>query len=301
MNGVLVVDKPKDFTSFDVAAIVRKLCKTKKVGHTGTLDPMATGVLPILIGNAAKAQQFMPDHSKEYIAELRFGIETDTLDITGNVLKEINSSVKATDMRRILPEFVGDLMQVPPMYSAIKKDGKRLYELAREGIVLELDPRPITVHKLEMTDFNEQEQKATVRVLCSQGTYIRSICRDIGAMLGCGAVMTQLRRICACGFGEHQAYSLNKLREDGFNIEACIMPTESLFFSYDVVNVSPAQTARFKNGGSLALDRLHSLKDAEDKAIMRVYSANNEFIGLGKISEAENSLKFLKLFCNNTD
>lgn len=301
MNGVLIVDKPQGFTSFDAAAIIRKLCKTKKVGHTGTLDPMATGVLPILIGNAAKAQKFMPDHSKEYIAELRFGIETDTLDITGNVLSKLNTSVTAEDMQKILPSFVGDLMQVPPMYSAIKKDGKRMYELAREGIVLKLDPRPITIHELEMTDFNEQEQKATVRVSCSQGTYIRSICRDIGDALGCGAVMTQLRRTRACGFSEHQAYSLEKLREDGFNVEACIMPTESLFSSYDTVKVSPAQTARFKNGGSLALERLHSLKDAKNEAIMRVYSANNEFIGLGKITESENSLKFLKLFCNNTD
>lgn len=301
MNGVLIVDKPQGFTSFDVAAIVRKLCKTKKVGHTGTLDPMATGVLPILIGNAAKAQQFMPDHSKEYIAELCFGIETDTLDITGNVLTKRRTSVTAEDMQNILSSFVGDLMQIPPMYSAIKKDGKRMYELAREGIVLELDPRPITVHELDMTDFNEQEQKATIRVLCSQGTYIRSICRDIGAMLGCGAVMSQLRRTRACGFSENQAYSLDRLREEGFNIEDCIMPTESLFSSYGTVKVSSAQTARFKNGGSLALDRLHSLNSAGDGAIMRVYSSNNEFIGLGKITQTENSLKFLKLFCNNTD
>ena len=298
MNGVLIVDKPQDFTSFDVVAVVRKLFKTKKVGHTGTLDPMATGVLPVLIGNATKAQQFMPDHTKEYIAQIRLGLVTDTLDKTGRIISDIRSNVNEAQFREILTKFTGDIMQTPPMYSAVKIDGKRLYELAREGKSVDVPPRPVTIYKLELISFNEALQTAQIKVACSSGTYIRSLCADIGSMLGCGAALTELRRTRACGFDLSSAYTLEELKNlaASNSIFECVAPVESLFSDYESVKVSNAQTFRFKNGGGLDLDRLKSLSTTINGAIIRVYASDGTFIGLGKISKSKNELSFLKLF-----
>lgn len=298
MNGVLIVDKPQGFTSFDVAAVIRRLCKTKKVGHTGTLDPMATGVLPILIGNAAKAQQFMPDHTKEYIADIKLGMMTDTLDITGRVIRETHPNVSKAQFQAVLPKFTGDLMQKPPMYSAVKIDGKRLYELAREGKSVDVPPRPITVYKLELLSFSESAQTAQIRVDCSSGTYIRSICADIGDMLGCGAALSALRRTRACGFdltSAHTVEELKTLAESGGIIE-CVAPVESIFTDYGRISVSDAQAFRFKNGSGLDLNRLKMQSIPTDGEIIRVYSQNGTFIGLGRISKSKNELSFLKLF-----
>lgn len=295
MNGLLIVNKPTDFTSFDVVAVLRKLCGTKKIGHTGTLDPMAIGVLPILIGSAAKAQQFMPDHDKEYIAALHFGIETDTLDITGKIISEKPSDVSLNDLTEALTHFRGNIMQVPPMYSAIKKDGKRLYELAREGITAYIPPRPVTIHELELLSFNQNEQTAEIRVLCSKGTYIRSICRDIGLFLGYGAVMTSLCRTRACGFSLEDSYTLEQLREAS-DITKLIIPTENLFNIYRSVSVTSAQAARFKNGGNLDIARISRFDIDNDNELIRVYEHDGGFIGLGKVSTALNELCFQKLF-----
>ena len=200
MNGVIVIDKPADFTSFDVIAVVRRLTGQRKTGHTGTLDPNATGVLPVLLGAATKAQDRIPNHDKSYLAQFRLGLTTDTLDIWGEVKTETPCCVTEDDVRSLLPRFSGEIMQVPPMYSALKKDGQRLYDLARKGVEVEREARPVTVYRLELVSFNSETQTGELAVSCSKGTYVRTLIDDIGQALGVGAVMTALRRTEACGF-----------------------------------------------------------------------------------------------------
>lgn len=295
MNGILIVNKPQGFTSFDAVALVRKATGQRKVGHCGTLDPNATGVLPVLLGSATKAQDILPNHNKEYFAELKFGIETDTLDIWGKVLKSQPSRVTAEDFEKALCAFRGDIMQVPPMYSALKQNGKRLYDLAREGIEVKREPRPVTVYSLTALSFSEKEQNAAISVSCSKGTYIRSLISDIGKAVGTGAVMTSLQRSSACGYTLSQALNITELSSlSPIEIEKNLMPTESLFEAYPCVSVSRLQATRFTNGGALDLARLHSLPVgicADD--ILRV-KHENRFLGLGKICDSQ--LKIFKLF-----
>lgn len=295
MNGILIVNKPMDFTSFDAVAVTRKASKQKKIGHCGTLDPNATGVLPVLLGAATKAQDILPNHDKEYVAELKFGIETDTLDIWGEVIKEEQSNVTKEQFEEILKNFRGEIMQVPPMYSALKKDGQRLYDLARQGIEVKREARPVTVYSLTAEDFSEENQTAKIRVSCSKGTYIRSLIDDIGKALGTFAVMTALQRTSACGFTLKNAITIEELKSlTPEEIKAGLLPIERLFDSYREVTVSPAQATRFKNGGALGLERLRSLpKDSTDGEIFRV-KHEDKFLGLGIIKETE--LKIYKNF-----
>ena len=293
MNGIIVIDKENGYTSFDVVAKMRRICGEKKIGHTGTLDPMATGVLPILIGNATKAQSLLPESDKEYEATFSFGITTDTLDITGKVLSQTESNVKSEDLETVLPQFRGDIMQLPPMYSAVSKDGVRLYELARKGLVTEREARPITVYKLDLLNFDEQLQSAQILVKCSKGTYIRSICDDIGQALGCGAVMTSLRRVTACGYTLDDAITLEKAKELSENgmLEEYLRPTESVFACYPSVKVTEAQAVRFKNGGGLMLSRTDVDDNSENGAYYRVYNSSDVFLGLGYVKKEELSVK----------
>lgn len=212
MNGILVIDKPKDHTSFDIVAIVRRLSRQKKVGHTGTLDPMATGVLPLLLGTATRAQSLVPDTDKEYVASFQMGVSTDTQDITGTVLSQRKVSVDRARLEDVLPRFRGEILQVPPMFSAVQKNGVRLYDLARKGITVDREARPICIHKLILLEYEEKIGKGTLQVECSKGTYIRTLCHDIGEALGCGAVMTELRRTTACGFSLSDSISLEEAR-----------------------------------------------------------------------------------------
>ena len=209
MNGVLVVDKPADYTSFDVVAVVRRLAGREKTGHTGTLDPMATGVLPILLGKATRAASLLEDTSKEYRAEFAFGYATDTQDSTGEVLARSDVRVTKDALLAALPHFRGNILQEPPMYSAVRKDGKRLYELARQGITVEREKRPVTIETLECIRFDEASQTGALEVRCSKGTYIRTLCADIAAALGTYGVMTALRRTSACGFSLEDAVPLD--------------------------------------------------------------------------------------------
>lgn len=298
MNGIIVIDKENGYTSFDVVAKMRRICGEKKIGHTGTLDPMATGVLPILIGNATKAQSLLPESDKEYEATLRFGITTDTLDITGKVLSQTESNVKSEDLEAVLPQFRGDIMQLPPMYSAVSKDGVRLYELARKGLVTEREARPITVYKLDLLNFDEQLQSAQILVKCSKGTYIRSICDDIGQALGCGAVMTSLRRVTACGYTLDDAITLEKAKELSENgmLEEYLRPTESVFACYPSVKVTEAQAVRFKNGGGLMLSRTDVDDSSENGAYYRVYNSSDVFLGLGYVNKEKEELSVKKQF-----
>ena len=298
MNGVIVIDKPADFTSFDVIAVVRRLTGQRKTGHTGTLDPNATGVLPVLLGAATKAQDRIPNHDKSYLAQFRLGLTTDTLDIWGEVKTETPCCVTEDDVRSLLPRFSGEIMQVPPMYSALKKDGQRLYDLARKGVEVEREARPVTVYRLELVSFDSETQTGELAVSCSKGTYVRTLIDDIGQALGVGAVMTALRRTEACGFTLSDCVTLERLRQlcgEGV-ADSVLLPTDSLFAVYPKLTVSDAQATRFSNGGALDLSRTALKNTAEDGAICRVYAKSSRFLGLGRVCTGENLLKIEKLF-----
>ena len=297
MNGVIVIDKPAGFTSFDVIAVVRKLTGQRKAGHTGTLDPNATGVLPVLLGSATRAQDLIVNHDKEYLAGFQFGMTTDTLDIWGEVKSRRESQVTREQAEAALEGFRGEISQVPPMYSAVKKDGQRLYDLARKGVEVERTARRVTVYKLELLSFDEAAQSGKLLVRCSKGTYIRSLIDDWGAALGCGAVMTALRRSFACGYTLGDCVTLDQLRElsESGSVEERLLPVESLFTVYPVVKVSQAQAKRFTNGAALDLARTAlKNKPVPDKTVYRVKDPSGAFLGLGITSDGV--MKIYKLF-----
>lgn len=297
MNGIIVIDKPQQFTSFDVVAVMRGLCGTKKVGHTGTLDPMATGVLPVLIGSATKAQDLTPDSEKEYVAGFRLGVVTDTEDSTGAVKATFPVTVDEKALTSALSHFRGEIMQTPPMYSAIQKNGVRLYDLARKGIEVEREPRPVTIHTLELLEYHPAEGEGVFRVRCSKGTYVRTLCADLGKLLGCGGVMTTLRRTAACGYTLEDSIPLDeakRLKAEG-SLEQKLRPVDSLFAEYQALTVTGPQAKRFQNGGTLALERTGAQKEP-DGAKLRVYDPEKRFLGLGQVNREKNELSILKLF-----
>ena len=284
MNGILILDKPQGFTSFDAVAVLRGLAREKKIGHTGTLDPMATGVLPVLLGRAAKALNFLPDTDKEYTAAFRLGERRDTGDITGQEALEA-----------ALPAFRGEILQVPPMYSAVSVGGKRLYELARKGLEVERQARPVTVSALELLSYDAQSREGRLRVACSKGTYIRVLIEDIAKAAGSCGTMTALRRVRACGFGEGDARSLEELKAlaaEG-RLEEALLPVERLFGEYPAVWVSPAQAQRFQNGGALDLARLRRVPP---EGLCRVKGPQGLFLGLGRVEPEAGQLRFVKSF-----
>lgn len=299
MNGVLLIDKPQEFTSFDVVAVVRRITGQKKIGHTGTLDPNATGVLVVLLGTATKAQDLILNHDKSYIADFRLGMTTDTLDIWGSVTSENHSEVYREDIMRIIPDFTGEIEQLPPMFSAVQKNGQRLYDLARQGVEVEREKRRVTVYSLELLDFDEKEQCGRLAISCSKGTYVRTIIDDIGARLGCGAVMTGLRRTSACGFELNDCITLDNAKQlatDGL-LEARLLSVESLFEGLRFVRISQAQAKRFSNGGALDLERTAlSRLGCENGELFRVKDSEGGFLGLGIADRDSGLLKIHKLF-----
>lgn len=299
MNGVILIDKPKEFTSFDVIAVMRKLCKQKKAGHTGTLDPNATGVLPVLLGCATKAQDLIENHDKTYIADFKLGMTSDTLDIWGNVTENEKPHIVREKFENTLENFVGEIEQIPPMFSAIQINGQRLYDLARKGIAVERESRKVTVYNETLLDFDAENQSGQIEVSCSKGTYIRTIIDDIGKALGCGAVMSGLRRTKACGFSIDECITLEKAKELAENgtLESRLISTERLFMNYEQILVSEAQAKRFKNGGALDMGRT-ALKNRElvDGKRYRVKSRDGEFLGLGIVDLQNGAIKVLKLF-----
>ncbi len=299
MNGVLLIDKPQDFTSFDVIAVIRRLAGQKKIGHTGTLDPNATGVLVVLMGNATKAQDLIVNHDKTYIAQFKLGVTTDTLDIWGKVTGEKKSSMTSEDIQNIIPEFTGEISQLPPMFSAVQTNGRRLYDLARQGIEVERDSRRVTVYSLEMLEFDENTQSGKLRVACSKGTYIRTLIDDIGKKLGVGAVMTGLRRTSACGFDIADCITLDNARElaESCALEKRLLTVESLFECFGELSITSAQARRFSNGGALDIDRTFLKQlDVKDGDIFRVKDRENNFLGLGIVDIESRLLKIYKLF-----
>lgn len=287
MTGIICLDKPRDMTSFMAVKRVSRLLGVKKAGHTGTLDPMATGVLVIMLGHCTRFIELLPEHKKSYTARVKLGITTDTLDITGKVLSESRVNVSLEELLLVSNRFKGELLQTPPMYSALKKDGERLYDLARKGIEVEREQRKITVESLEIRDFDGVE--FTMDVTCSAGTYIRSLCDDIGKALGCGAVMTELRRTEANGFRIENSVTLEELERliGENNAESVITSVEKALMSYPEITVSRPQANRFHNGGALDCNRLHG---NFKPGVYRVYSPDKVLLGLGEISEDKNEL-----------
>ena len=290
MDGILCIDKPEGMTSFLVVAIVRRLLGEKKVGHAGTLDPNATGVLPILVGRGTKLLDHLPCHDKCYTATLRFGAVSDTLDVWGEVEKTGQPLPTRAAVEAALSAFRGDILQVPPMTSALKKDGVRLYELARQGIEVEREARPVTIYELELLDYNEKEGLLTLSCHCSSGTYIRTLCDDLGRVLGCGAVMTALRRTMAAGFPLTDCITIDEAKAlaESSTLAHRLLPLENALFAYPAITVSTAQAARFRNGGALALDRLK----AKVEGPVRVYDPDGACIALGTPADGE-----LKMTC----
>lgn len=303
MNGVLILDKPAGFTSFDAVAVVRKLSHERKIGHTGTLDPMATGVLPLLLGRAAKALDLLPDTDKVYRAEFKLGERRDTGDVTGKVVETTEAKITREMLENALPAFRGEIMQTPPMYSAVSVNGQRLYDLARKGVEVDRPARSVQVFQLELTAFDEAAQTGSVTVSCSKGTYVRTLIEDFAKAAGTLGAMTALRRTAACGFKEEDATTLHDLEliAQGGELDILLRPIESLFLSYPAVTVSPAQANRFSNGGSLELTRLHISKNKlTDGVRLRVRDPEDAFLGLARVDRAAGELKFLKLFKEET-
>ena len=280
-----MLDKAAGVSSFQAASCLRRIYHEKKTGHTGTLDPIATGVLPVALGKATRFIDFLPDADKAYIARLRFGITTDTLDITGKVLTQREAAVSASSLEAALGAFRGDIMQVPPMYSAISVNGQRLYQLARKGVEIPREARPVHIYSLELT--NEYDGEFEIAVRCSKGTYIRSLISDLGESLGCGAVMTSLRRTEANGFRIEKARTEEQLQKAP---EAALLPIDHPFSSLPQVTVTEKQAQRFANGGELAADRV---KDLVETGRYRVYAPSGVFLGLGEYRAAEEPALFV--------
>ena len=290
-NGILVIDKPAGWTSMDVCAKLRGMFHEKRVGHAGTLDPMATGVLPVFIGRATRAVQFAAESDKEYIAGLKLGVVTNTQDATGEVLEERPVDVTGERLRAVLAQFTGDILQVPPMYSAVKVGGKKLYELARKGKEVERKPRPVTIHALELLDRPVAGEDFSLRVACSKGTYVRTLCHDVGQALGCGGCMSSLRRVKAAGFTLDDCVTLEAVQAamDRGEGESLLLPVDEYFArnGWEArVTVRPAAEKVLRSGGQAAAPGV--------EAECRVYSESGEFLGLGSGGGAR--LKLIKSF-----
>ena len=271
MNGIVIVDKPEGWTSQDVTARLRRVFNTRRIGHGGTLDPMATGVLPVFVGRATRGVEFFEHAEKTYEAALRLGITTDTEDTSGTVLQQRPVSVTESEFLGVLEQFRGEIQQIPPMYSALKVNGQKLCDLARKGKVVERQPRTITIFELTCLGF--AGDTARLRVRCSKGTYIRTLCKDIGAALGCGGCMAQLRRVQAGEYTATESVPLQTLLETE-NPEAFLRPVDTMFRNYPQVTLTEKQTLRCRNGNSFTV----ALADGT----YRAYSPQGEFLMLAK-------------------
>ena len=278
MNGIIIIDKPQEWTSNDVVSRLRRVFNTRRIGHGGTLDPMATGVLPVFVGRATRGVEFFEHAEKTYETVLRFGITTDTEDTTGKILTEQEVHLTREDVEGVLPNFRGDILQVPPMYSALKVNGQKLYDLARKGREVERQPRPITIHELTLLDFSGNEAK--LRVRCSKGTYIRTLCKGIGEALGCGGCMAELRRVQAGEYtleGSVPLYDLLKISEAGEDVEHLLRPVDSMFASTPKLALNQKQSRLVRNGNGFASDA--------EPGKYRVYSPEGEFLALCKCED----------------
>ena len=274
MNGIVIVDKPQGWTSQDVTARLRRVYATRRIGHGGTLDPMATGVLPVFVGRATRGVEFFEHAEKTYDTVLLLGRTTDTQDVTGATLAEKAVHLSPADIEKVLPRFRGDILQVPPMYSALKVNGKKLYELARKGQEVERQPRPITV--FELTNLGFDGTRLSLRVKCSKGTYIRTLCQDIGEALGCGGCMEALRRVRAGEYGIEDAVPLEQLLESE-TPERYLRGLDTMFAHCPAVTLTPNQEKRCRNGNPFS--------SPLPQGTYRAYSQSGEFLMLAKVED----------------
>lgn len=279
-NGVIIIDKEPGFTSHDVVAKMRGICGQKKIGHTGTLDPMATGVLPVCLGSGTKLCDMLTDRDKEYVTELLLGVETDTQDITGHMLVQRHVRAEEAEVRAACESFLGDYEQIPPMYSALKIDGKKLYELARAGKEVERKARPVRI--LEMDILECRLPVVKMRVVCSKGTYIRTLCADIGTRLGCGGTMQSLRRTAVGKFTLEKALTLGDLQQmkDRGRLEEAVLPVDSVFEDCPALHVSGENLRLLDNGNALYPGQTEEKTQHEPGQRVRFYRADGSFAGI---------------------
>ena len=293
MQGFLLLNKPSGITSFSAVSAVKRLAHEKRVGHTGTLDPMATGVLPIFLGRATALSSLMLDGDKRYKATIKLGVTTDTEDITGTVLSKKEVTVTNEELLKALENFRGKILQTPPMYSALKKDGVRLYDLARQGKTIEIPKREIEIFSIDLLSTLDDENCFAIDVKVSKGTYIRSLARDIGEFLGCGATLTALQRTNAGGFDIDECVSLQELNNE--NITDYIVNEEKAVMHLRALNVTEKQAIRFCNGGQLDFSRLHIENITENQLIRVRYQ--DKFLGIG-IADIPNNRLNIKCIIN---
>lgn len=318
LNGILIIRKEQDYTSNDVVTKLRGICHQKKIGHTGTLDPNAEGVLPVCLGNATKLCDMLTDRSKEYIAELTLGITTDTQDIWGQVLTDSGDKwreISEGEIRETVASFQGKQLQIPPMYSALKVNGKRLYELARAGSIIERAAREIEISEIELLPPRGYPEnmacgavcfsnlpKLSIRVVCSKGTYIRTLCQDIGEKLGCGGVMSSLMRTRVGNFRLENAYTLSEIeqiRDDG-GLEKVLIPVDACFLEYPALKVTEDALRFLKNGNELAFSMVKAndigWQGMSDESPFRIYDSEGRFYGVYLLQERKQVLKPWKMF-----
>ncbi|MBQ2899251.1 MAG: tRNA pseudouridine(55) synthase TruB [Oscillospiraceae bacterium] len=298
MTGILPVKKPAGFTSFDVIGKLRGVVKTRKIGHSGTLDPMATGVLPLFFGGATKVCDMLPNEDKRYVADIKFGIVTDTQDTTGRVLTETESRVTKTEFEHVISGFIGRQMQLPPMYSAVKVNGRPLYDLAREGKTVERAQKEIVVYNIVLKDFDEHEQTARIEVSCGKGTFIRTLIHDMGEKLGCGASMSALERTMAAGFDISECYTISEIEEmmQSGTFEEHLMPIERLFEDLPRLVLNDFDKRLYRSGVPLEL-RKRGWGGIEGN--IAVFDESGMLLGISFMDEEANELKLRKML--NTD
>lgn len=296
-NGIIVVKKEKGFTSFDVVAKLRGICGQKKIGHTGTLDPDAEGVLPVCLGNATKVCDMLTDSDKEYEAVMLFGVETDTQDTTGTVLAEKSTEHLTEELVvETIKSFVGPQKQVPPMYSALKVDGKKLCDLARAGVTVERKARDITVYSIDVISI--ELPRVIMRVKCSKGTYIRTICHDIGQKLACGAAMEHLTRTRAAGYELSQARTLAEIQQikDDNRLGEIVQPIDDVFLAYPALYVTEKAHRMLMNGNGLIPQDFKRVEPEHYENLVRVYDKDGVFSAIYKYNKAQERFKPEKMF-----
>ncbi len=300
LNGIILVDKPQGFTSFDVIAKMRGILRIKRLGHSGTLDPMATGVLPVLVGKATKASDILPVDEKSYIAGFRLGVVTDTQDSSGTVLAESDKFVSEDMLRQVADTFLGDIMQIPPMYSAVSVDGKRLYELAREGKTIERQARPRRVDSIDILSYDEKTREGMMSVSVGKGTYVRTLIHDIGEKLGCGGIMTSLQRTSSSGYEISDCHTLEQIQAfaDEDRLSEIVRPVQTAFCSvYASVKLNNHCSRLYKNGVKLRPEQMGLKGDrSQTEEILCVYDDNNLFLGLAKVDYENDQVKVYKNF-----
>ncbi len=295
MNGIICVNKPADFTSFDVVAKLRGIMGIRRLGHGGTLDPMATGVLPVFVGTATKACDIMPDNTKSYRAGFQLGTVTDTQDVTGKITASSDKAVSEAELAGALPEFTGKIMQLPPMYSAVQVNGRRLYDLARKGIEVERTSREIEVFSINIINYDEKKRCGEIEINCGKGTYIRTIINDIGEKLGCGGIMTSLVRTSSGGFKLDDCHTFDEIQQarDEGRLHELMLPIDRIFSAFPKLRLNEVQTRMYKNGVKLDLNRLRGIRSGQVR--YSVYGSDGIFAG---IAEADWENQLLRVWKN---